>query len=540
MSYQTVQLSVQSKMFQLEKLREIARALHLPNADKINWTLFASSTSDCAATQKRFNKLIDDYREKDERRFGAATLETVEIVESFCSIHLGINLRRAFLTGIIPEDSITDSSRRYHPVDKFVHEFCKLFGKNGTPEYGSGACAFPDFLKLMIDDGSISADTHQYFESCLKVNLHRQVGSRYFVSASNAARIVFLAEAAAEFLRYTGKESGNKLETEVYMKLMSVDEMAKLRVDAIMYYHVYADLVMLSKSKELAKSVMDMNNHYLELLCFLSDVQKSPEVVMDKNYEVFRLEKRLYGSSSKVNHRRHKNVDKIYDKVFEETGDESSILLPMIICGVTKVKEKLMVYAEKHLSGGEYWNPDPVVRKVLTELKPSNDFCESILGLNDYLTTAIPNLTQAARSNLVQVKKNHTMQWLDSLPEDQQVELLDLAVQERPKLVAAQNQFQKEIDKQRQQSMLQANVRRETLKLKAQKERDELLEHHLITTSQELKQTMVGVDAENLSAQKKKAKKLAILKVQVNIRKKVLKQNVRIPLSHARKQRSVK
>ena len=71
-------------MFQLEKLREIARALHLPNADKINWTLFASSTSDCAATQKRFNKLIDDYREKDERRFGAATLETVEIVESFC------------------------------------------------------------------------------------------------------------------------------------------------------------------------------------------------------------------------------------------------------------------------------------------------------------------------------------------------------------------------------------------------------------------------------------------------------------------------
>ena len=37
----------------------------------------------------------------------------------------------------------------------------------------------------------------------------------------------------------------------------------------------------------------------------------------------------------------------------------------------------------------------------------------------------------------------------------------------------------------------------------------------------------------------KKAKKLTILKVQINLRKKVLKQNVRIPLSHARKQRSV-
>lgn len=141
---------------ELEKLREIARALRLPNADQINWTLFASSTSDCAATQKRLNKLIDDYREKDEQRFGAATLETVAIVESFCSMHLGINLRKAFLTGIISEDSVTDSGRKYHPVDKFVHEF---FGKNGTPEYGSGACAFPDFLKLMTDDRSIGADT---------------------------------------------------------------------------------------------------------------------------------------------------------------------------------------------------------------------------------------------------------------------------------------------------------------------------------------------------------------------------------------------
>ena len=70
--------------------------------------------------------------------------------------------------------------------------------ENSTPECGNGACAFPD-IKLMSDDGSIGADAHHYFESCLKVNLHWQVGSRYFVSASNAAQIVFLAEAAAEF-----------------------------------------------------------------------------------------------------------------------------------------------------------------------------------------------------------------------------------------------------------------------------------------------------------------------------------------------------
>ena len=61
--------------------------------------------------------LIEEFREKDELRFGAATLSTVEIVESFCSMHFGVNLRKAFLDGIVQEDVSTDSARKYHPVD---------------------------------------------------------------------------------------------------------------------------------------------------------------------------------------------------------------------------------------------------------------------------------------------------------------------------------------------------------------------------------------------------------------------------------------
>ena len=45
------------------------------------------------------------------------------------------------------------------------------------------------------------------------------------------------------------------------------------------------------------------------------------------------------------------------------------------------------------------------------QLEPSNDFCESILGLNDYLTTAIPNLTQASRSNLQKESHNGMARW---------------------------------------------------------------------------------------------------------------------------------
>ncbi len=56
-------------------------------------------------------------------------------------------------------------------------------------------------------------------------------------------------------------------------------------------------------------------------------------------------------------------------------------------------------------------NPDPDIKNVLSNIKPTNDLCESILGLNDYLTT------------MVAVKKNKTMKWLQTLPDAQQDDL---------------------------------------------------------------------------------------------------------------------
>ena len=38
---------------ELQKLRDIAHALNLPNADEVNWTLIVSSSSDSASTQKK-------------------------------------------------------------------------------------------------------------------------------------------------------------------------------------------------------------------------------------------------------------------------------------------------------------------------------------------------------------------------------------------------------------------------------------------------------------------------------------------------------
>ena len=150
---------------ELERLRHAATVLGLPNPNSINWTLVVSFTSDSAATQKCINRLIQGCRENDEQRFGPATTETVDLIETFCSMHLGVNLRKAFLNGLV--DIGDDSGRRYHRIDTLVHEFCKLFGKSGVPEYCSGVVSFPEFLDVKIS--STAGEQQIYYRNCSKV-----------------------------------------------------------------------------------------------------------------------------------------------------------------------------------------------------------------------------------------------------------------------------------------------------------------------------------------------------------------------------------
>jgi len=63
------------------------------------------------------------------------------------------------------------------------------------------------------------------------------------------------------------------------------------------------------------------------------------------------------------------------------------------------MKVKLCNYAKNQLPGGKYWNPEEKIKEILKTLKRSNDLCDSILGLNDYLTTALSNLHQMKNQN---------------------------------------------------------------------------------------------------------------------------------------------
>lgn len=185
------------------------------------------------------------------------------------------------------------------------------------------------------------------------------------------------------------------------------------------------------------------------------------------------------------------------------------------------MNEKLSHYAKNQLPGGKYWEPDLDVQAVLGNLKPNNDVCESILGLNDYLTTAIPNMHQMTRSNLVKVKKNGTMKWYQDLPQEQRSTVTKLAVARRRDVLKQYCEEEKARSKQRQDRMKQCHLKRTAMREKAAKEKDLLSQQHIITTTAELEEALEEVDACEATTAKKREKKLALLRTQIKIRKKI-------------------
>lgn len=178
--------------------------------------------------------------------------------------------------------------------------------------------------------------------------------------------------------------------------------------------------------------------------------------------------------------------------------------------GAASMRKKLCTYAhmQNHLPGGIYWDPEPSLKATLKELKPSNDLCESILGLNDYL--------------------NKSMKWLQQLLTEQQDRVLDLAIKKKREVLRERKEEDQETAKLRRENLLQAHRKKKALERRAQMERDKLSQEYLITSSEELYQTISDIDKETISISKKKAK---LLKTQVNIRKKLLKQKIRITYS---------
>ena len=199
-----------------------------------------------------------EVNEKNEERFDGHTSEIEEDIRD------------------MDPDVVHNKCVQYETdVDRFVHEICKLFGHLGTPEYGQGA-AFRIFLAKECD-----GDDQDYYQCTKNVYLKQQIGSRYYVTSCNAAHIFFLRKAMLAFLNEQKMlKKLNLLELTCLKKLNDPVLLTMVRLEGLMFDHIYADLMMLVKSKDLKKSAFDMNIHYQELLSFLNLLATNPTCLL--------------------------------------------------------------------------------------------------------------------------------------------------------------------------------------------------------------------------------------------------------------------
>ena len=445
---------------ELVKIGKIASETLPEENSKLDVTRIVSSTSDAASTQKRFTHLLEEYTGK-------------KVVDNKCSMHLGVNLRLAQVKAVSnldvdDNDSDNDSelklkrnsepevdhdnsdseeedqeevnlernaSRNYHDADLFVHEVAKLFGHLGTPEYAHGASSFRDFL---VHKAAECAEAErEYFEFAQRVILERQVGSRYYVTSCNAGRIYFLRKAMVTFLlEQKTIKSLNRLESTCLKKLQDPLLLANLQLEGLMFDKVYADLITLVKSTDLNKSALDMNAHYLELLEFFQLLITKPFTLLDLETVVFKSEPLLY-SASKLNHRLTKKYVPVRLELYQGQDTDDSVLLSMVTAASNAMALKLQTYMEDHLPGGQYCDPNPEIKSILTKLQPHNDKTESVFGANDWLNRVLPNMAQSTRSTMLEFTYNKTMEWLKEQGQQQKEVLVALA-QERRDVVQKQ------------------------------------------------------------------------------------------------------
>ena len=415
-------------------------------------------------------------------------------------------------------------------IDTCVHEICKLFGHVGTPEYCYGASSFRVFVSKEIN----RTGQTDYYQSVQQVYLKRQIGSCYYVTSYNAGCIFFLRKGMIAFLEeQMFVKRLNKLESACLQKLNDVVLLTKLHLEGLLFDKVYGDLMTLVKSKELNKSAFSMNTYYEELLKFLENLAAFPRLILDSEFIVFSSEPRLYSESVKFNHCTQVSYvavrKELYDPVHGISSNEA-LLLELAGAVAQAMRNKLSSYKCDHLPGGKYFSPDENMKSILSVLLPHNDIAESVFGLNDWLTSTVPNMQQATRSVMIEFSYNKTMEWLKSQTADQKELLISLAQSRQREFEKVKRCKSKSLLKQKVASQIKAVEKGKLQYEKTLQVMQELKSEQLITSADELKSITSHINSLLLPQVLKENELRSLVKRQVKLRRCLYHQTIKFSM----------
>ena len=197
------------------------------------------------------------------------------------------------------------------------------------------------------------------------------------------------------------------------------------------------------------------------------------------------------------------------------------------------MRKKLKSYAKEQLPGGKYWDPPRNVAKVLKEIQPSNDICESILGLNDWLQTILPIVSQLTKRNLIEVKKKKKLQWLEPVPAKKQELTIKMALRKRKEIRITEKKHIVDIQNARQSAMLRGIQNQQKKDETIAKLKKDMVQMLVITNIEQLDGIFTAIENHTLlKTTQKTDKKKKVIKAQVNLRKVLFQQTISLFFSN--------
>ena len=100
---------------------------------------------------------------------------------------------------------------------------------------------------------------------------------------------------------------------------------------------------------------------------------------------------------------RRSTIHAVRAQLYHKDTFDQTHRFPRVKAVANAMFQKHTEYKKDQLPGGKLWDPDDATKAILSQLKPHNDSSESILGYNDWLSTALPNLSQQTLSALIEV-----------------------------------------------------------------------------------------------------------------------------------------
>lgn len=492
-------------------LRDIEDQATISQSDTAKKILskITSTMSDRAATQIKFNTLLEEYRQsvlpdvvdnyehltEDERR------SMGKLCNFFCGLHALVHMADTASSCLIETDKIVfgekapifdaSFSKKSEPgTTRLVRTTCKAFAEGGDEKSGCYG-SFLEFVRPSLKENGFRS-----------LPLERFRGNRFNILFMNAARTFFLAE---DIIKYLESGADNRLLKAVLYDMKVPHYLAGCKALGLISYLITMPLW--SSIEDTSIHLLDIGQRYQEIIDFL---------IMASN----RTEEFMKGDLTLSFTSQHSlENDKIYLYLTQpwDYDNKVQVILEVMLPSLARLLQR--IFAD-HLEGGKWTDATEEERQRLTGLPKHNKFSESVFAHLDRIVREKPSITTITSEACIMFAQNKTMDWLAAKTPAEKSRIFFSASKSFKEVKKRYQQRQHDIQLAKRAAVQAKLAHAEELERKrVQKHED----YTLAIMYWGLWQSPKQVD-EYIASMTKKGEILKVLKAQLNFRQHVLKQ----------------